>query len=151
MLIVRICYTAVVKFLSKQNIAGSVLLLSVFALLLVGTFGLGHSGIMEADGQMSNCPLPGMATACKMGLLEHIAAWQNMFVASLHKDIPLLLVLLLLAMLLAFSAANLSRPKRKPLSIYAHSLRARSRIDIPIIIGPLQEAFSNGILNPKIF
>ncbi|RJQ35321.1 hypothetical protein C4568_01105 [Candidatus Parcubacteria bacterium] len=131
------------------------LLLAVFAFFFLGFLGLSHTSMaMGQDGQMNsgNCFMPGMTEAlCQMNPLEHIASWQSMFTAvpSQSDIILLLLALLALALGALFLAHRSSAPPRAvPVLQQKLSLYFKQRI--PIVL-PLQEAFSNGILNPKIF
>lgn len=106
---------------------------------------------MDSDGTMSGCAMPGMATLCKMDPLEHIATWQSMFTAVPSQNDTLLLLTSLLA--LALGALFLTRrsaapPKTAPASQQKLFLYYKRHIPVA---NPLQEAFSNGILHPKIF
>lgn len=94
----------------------------------------------------THCPLMGMDTICQMNPLEHIAAWQQMFASVLANNTSS--ILLLLISFLAFSLQRFRRLLAAP--VLAHqvpSLRARTLVNY----NPLQEAFSSGILHPKIF
>ena len=93
----------------------------------------------------------GMTTLCQMNPLKHIAAWQNLFIAPTQKDTLAILILLFLSLLLAFSIHNLWPTRKRHQPIKINSLHTRPKIDTPIIFTPLQEAFSNGILNRKVF
>ncbi len=90
----------------------------------------------------------GVTALCQMGLLEHIATWQNMFTNLPVKNVFNFLALLLFFFLLVFSLRNFRGVHRNvPLC---------SRINIfgigkPTFRGFLQEAFSDGILNPRLF
>lgn len=131
----------------------TILLLAGLAFFSVGFLGLGHTNMtMGPHGEMSvgNCFMPGMTEVmCQMNPLEHIAAWQSMFTAVPSQNDVLLLLATLLALALgALFLANLSTAPPKviiPRLSFAYYKRY-----IPIF-DPLQEAFSNGILHPKIF
>lgn len=149
-LFAKIRYTKIVKTLLSHKISKYVFLASALAFFLVGFLELGRFGmIVRPDGQMSNCPFMGVAAVCQMNPLEHIAAWQNMFTVSYQKDIFAFLVLLLLAFLKALLLRNFWHIHTKePLSVEAMRYR---RINTLLILNPLQEAFSDGIIHPKIF
>lgn len=126
------------------------LLISATVFLLTGFLGAGHLGMaMRPDGQMSRCPFMGVATICQMNLLEHIAAWQNMFSALPQKDIFASLALLPPILLTFLLLGNLFRvPSKEFLS--AETVRYKRR-NILLIPTSLQLAFSDGILHPKVF
>ena len=136
------------------SITGRVLLiLGLLAFLSLGLFGMSHSTMnMGPDGSMtmSNCPfMSGQAVVCNMNPLEHIAAWQSMFVTTLQQNGSDLLALLLAALALAFVWTRLLWPKLEPEPAPAFSSIRRREISLP---SPLfQELFSSGILNPKVF
>ena len=140
--------------LNRPAHIGVVLILAAF--LIAGTSGLPHLGMdmpMESGGQMSsvNCFMPGMTEAlCQMNPLQHIATWQNMFAAvpSQGSILTLLLALLALALgaLLLYSYRGAAPPR---VLVFQPSFAYYKRY-IPFT-DPLQEAFSNGILHPKIF
>jgi hypothetical protein len=84
-----------------------------------------------------------------MNPLEHIAAWQSMFVTTLQQNGSDLLALLLAALALAFVWTRLLWPKLEPEPAPVFSSIRRREISLP---SPLfQELFSSGILNPKVF
>lgn len=107
---------------------------------------------MSHDGTMaSGCPfMPDMATLCQMQPLEHIAAWQSAFEATPNLHTALAVLLLLLSCV--FTAVSLCpRPIPQLRKVLLHtSAHTYYRRQIPIA-HPLQEAFSNGILHPKLF
>jgi hypothetical protein len=139
------------KFL-KASVKYS-LVLGMFVFLLVGFFGLSHNNMAtSSDGQMSsgNCFMPGMTEVlCQMNSLEHIAAWQNMFTAvPSQNDILLLLAsLLTLALGALFTTHHSTAP---PKTLVSQTSFVYYKRYVPVL-DPLQEAFSNGILHPKIF
>lgn len=137
--------------LRRSIFIGASLLISV--LLITGTLGVPHFGMdMTMDGSMdSNCFMPGMsATLCQMNPLAHLAAWQNMFVAVPSMSSFLLLLSIFLALVfgrfLTRLRYTLAPPKLDPLEPLATYYK--QYVPIP---SQLQEAFSNGILNPKVF
>lgn len=137
---------------SLTKASKTLLVLGLIAFLLVGFFGLSHSSMaMGEDGNMtmSNCPfMSGQAVVCNMNPLEHIAAWQNMFTSIPQQDVATLLLLLLASLALVFIWTGQKR------SSVTDSLQTpqyvRIKEYIPIA-NSLQELFSNGILNPKLY
>lgn len=136
----------------SQNLTKFLLMCGIVAFLLVGFFGVGlmeiHMGSLEQE--MSGCPVMGITIICQMNPLEHIAAWQSMFVSVLPKGAFGTLALLLAFLLFVFST-------KSSLGVHLFArlsdqkiIRISKRV-ISIIRNPLAEAFSNGILNPKIF
>lgn len=127
-------------------------LLGGFSLLLLLTsfgFAYFHTQSMSAmDVPMPGCPFmnDGVPVLCTMSPLEHIEAWQDMFTA-----IPVTFAILLCITLLVFFAPYLHSFKWSP------PLRSRFRFTAPyttskpIFQSYIQEAFSSGILNPKLF
>ena len=103
---------------------------------------------MDKNGQMGGCPFLGFTAVCKMSPLEHIVSWQKMFTALPLKNISILTTLLLLAIFSVFFLQDLwSKNSLQAISIHSQ----RFRYGIYVIRHKLKEAFSNGILNPKVF
>ena len=108
---------------------------------------------MGMDGQMSsgNCFMPGMTEVlCQMNPLEHIASWQSMFTAIPSQNDFVLLLLALLALALGAFFIRSYHSTAPPEILVLQPAFAYYKRRIPIV-HPLQEAFSNGILHPKIF
>lgn len=112
-------------------------------------FGLSHFGMSGHYGpKMVNCPfMPGHSSICKMSPMEHIQAWQNMFTVLPAKE-ALSLVFSLLALLALLGVREIFYTSNPPLSNLYRNFFLKNRISIP---NPLKEAFSSGILNPKLF
>jgi len=126
----------------------SVVTLWIIAFLVMSFWGL-YSMPMDEHGKMSNCPFMGAAAVCRMNPLEHLAAWQNMFTIPPQKNILVFLILFLVAFLAALLSRNFWRTRAKE-SVSTKSLYYK-RTNAASIRNPLQEAFSDGILHPKIF
>lgn len=129
-----------------------VLVVVFFAFILLSSVGLFSPDMaMNSDGQMSsNCPfMPGMTSLCQMNPLEHIAAWQSMF-STIPNQQDVLTILLLFLASLAFSLFLIHKATYPPI---ISDLRARfvHNWTRTSVTNPLQELFSSGILNPKIF
>lgn len=86
------------------------------------------------------CPfMPGQAAMCATTLLEHLRHWQSAFAMILTE----------LLLITAFACVALWQRYRAPPSRGFEKIRMRSRApDKPTL---LQELFSSGILNPKVF
>lgn len=137
---------------SLSKVGKILLVLGLIAFLLIGFFGLFHSSMpMGGDGNMttSNCPfMSGQAVVCNMDPLEHIAAWQSMFTSIPSQTGSTLILMLLAALALAFLCTHLRRP---PIDRTYTPSRFFVRRDYIPPASPLQELFSSGILNPKLF
>jgi hypothetical protein len=132
---------------ASSNIAKILLSFGLVAFLLLGTFGFSHAGMTEMDGQMVDCPFtPGVAI-CNMSPLEMISASQSLLTTLPQQQDTLSLLILLLAAALAL--AVFWRPFVSPRPEVSYVLRQR-REYIPVS-NALQELFSNGILNPKLY
>ena len=131
-----------------MNPARSLLLVSAVAFLFITTLGMGSAGMTNSKGQMSGCPLASSPTLCHMSPLEHAFILQNVFTA-----IPLnSIFLVLLSILLTFSFSFLV-----PLIWWSVRFLSEQISRPPPGRGKyvprhtLQEAFSRGILNPKLY
>ena len=115
-------------------------------------FGLSQFGIAtDVNGNVAKCPLAGHSMSiCITNPTEHIQEWQSMF-TTLPAQQDTVFALFALIVLVAFGALGFWNK----FSIHNALLllsRLRSRLrDSFQIFDPLQEAFSSGILNPKIF
>lgn len=118
------------------------------ALLVLGSFGVLHFGMMPSDGQMSGCPFMGEGAVCRMDPLEHLAAWQSAFTATIpgQSVASFVLLLLLSLLLLQHGRQRFARKKASPTRGFRVPYRGRL-----FFHHPLQEAFSDGILHPKLF
>lgn len=114
-------------------------------------FGLSQMSMdMSTMGGKANCPLGGHSMAiCQMNPMEHIEEWQSIFTMLPAKDaLSILFALLSLLALLALRFLNTPSLFKKPrLEQYVNPFYVNN---VPIF-NSLQEAFSRGILNPKIF
>ena len=126
------------------------ILIAVILVSIMGTIYFMGMG-MEPDGKMSHCIFMNMGTeVCFMTLSEHLSLWQQMFVATLQK--PFSLVVLLVALIsTAFLAVSLTQYLQ--LSIFKNVifkcyLKQKNYLSF---FDCLKEAFSQGILKPKIY
>jgi len=131
-----------------------ILLFAVLAFFSVGFLGLGHTNMTMSSMEempVGNCFMPGMtASLCQMNPLEHIATWQSMFTAIPSQGGILSLLAVLLALILGAVTLFSYRGVAPPKILIPQLSYLYKRWRVPIL-DPLQEAFSNGILHPKIF
>lgn len=132
----------------------NILLLSTLAtFFFVGFLGIFHFDMdMTSDGQMSSgCFMPGMSTICQMDPIEHITEWQSMFTAIPgNSDVLTILLILLTSVLLGFVLIKRSTHPHLSQSPPSKSLSFYQRRHVPIV-SHIQEAFSNGILHPRLY
>ncbi len=136
--------------ISSKNVADVFLVLGLMAFLFLGIFGMSHSTMgMGPDGSMAmtNCPfMTGQAVVCNMNPLEHIAAWQSMFTSTLAQNGSMFILLFLAALALVWTR-SLWPPPEKALGSTFRILHREEHLPPSL----LQELFSSGILNPKVF
>ena len=124
---------------------------SILALVfLLGSMfvSLFHMSNMDMHAGMSDCPfMSHEEVICPMNLADHIAVWKSAF-SSVAPTITLLLAVAGTVVLLASVAPNLLRR-------FVHSPPPLARWIREKIYTfyhrPLQELFSRGILNPKLY
>ena len=136
--------------LQFSRILLSLALIIVFA---VGATGVPHFGMtmsMDTEGNITttDCYMPGMAAICNMSPLEHIASWQGMFTGVPTQSLAMTLLLLVLAAVIGFVWIRQIHSPPQELQTFSQFVRRREYIPLH---SPLQELFSNGILNPKVF
>lgn len=123
---------------------------ALIAFLAIAFWGISETMMgmkMDKNGQMGGCPFLGFTDICKMNPLEHIATWQKMLTALPIKNVSILATLLLLVIFLIIFLRDLWN-KNSLRAISIHSQRFKYNY---VVRNKLQEAFSSGILNPKIF
>lgn len=122
------------------------LVLSVFWMLLFGLFAVGG----DVADPTQKCPFSNHSMViCQMNPTEHIQEWQSMFTM-----LPVQSAALALLALFAFFVIckfKLWNRVSLPDPALVHSQRHRIRSADFHIFDPLKDAFSNGILNPKVF
>ena len=131
----------------------SMVKLVTVGLLLVGFLVAGNPGLLHVSTDdtmlhesMPGCSLMGMTAICQMNPLEHIGMWQGLL--AFLPQTQDLLALLLSLLVLAF---GLSWLRLLPRSIQRVRLRPYLRKSYVPPSHPLQELFSSGILNSKVF
>jgi hypothetical protein len=123
-----------------------------FLFALVSSFALAylHTRAMAAmDMPMTGCPFmnEGTPVLCTMTPLEHIEAWQHMFLAIPATGILLLLCLVLLAICIPYFYTH----KWSPQSLRVFNTLPPRIPNQSVFQSYIQEAFASGILNPKLF
>lgn len=102
---------------------------------------------MDMKTGMSDCPfMSHEEVICPMNLVDHIGAWKSSFFSA----VPALTLLLAIAgtmVLLASVAPNLLRRIRCAPPLLVKWIQERT---YTFCLRPLQELFSQGILNPKV-
>jgi len=125
--------------------------LGLVAFITVSFFSISMGMEMRGDGTMSGCLFDRKAEICSMNLVEHLSRWRGMFTAICAKA-NLLIQFLLLAF--AFVIFAFALGPHLPLLFNHHSSRWRLYIKQNpqlLLFDYLREAFSQGILNPKIY
>ena len=125
--------------------------IALAALFLIGFLGFLQFSMLIMDSSMSDCPLMPDATVCTMTPLEHVGAWQAVFTSLPHSgSIFQILFLLVVASVYAYHLIrfqSISTPLHHVFSL--HDRRFYRNQFSPVL--HLQEAFSEGILNTKLF
>jgi hypothetical protein len=128
------------------------MVLASLSLLWMMFFGLSQFGMAtDINGNDVRCPFSGHSMSiCITNPTEHIQEWQSMF-TLLPAQSDVLLALFALILLIAFTTLKY----RSKFSLHNAPLvlsRLRSILrDSFQIFDPLKEAFSSGILNPKLY
>lgn len=127
----------------------AVLLAITSGFVFVSLFGLSLGMSTQPNGKMSDCPFANnTASICTMSPLEHIAAWQSFFSTLPVKKMLLIFSLVIFALALFLLPKFFQQFLKYQNLFYLQRCRYLQKV---FIRHPLQEAFSNGILNPKIF
>jgi len=136
-----------VKIIFSQTIVRHLFALGAVAFLFMSFLGLSHA-VMDRHGEMMNCPFMNTGVLCQMTPFQHLSAWQSMFTQVSLKEILNTSTLVLLSFLLAVLLRSLWHRYKFPLR---RNLGLGSRTISIFIPDLLTEAFSAGILNPKLF
>lgn len=139
--------------IATQKFGRFLLVFGIIAFISVSFFGISLTMGMEMkdDGSMGGCLFTGMEEICPMSFIEHLSRWQSMFTTTVAKNAFAQDLLLLLAVVFVAVAIF----KRSLLLLFSH-YTTRWRFYIRhnpelSLFNPLKEAFSQGILNPKIY
>jgi len=137
--------------LANKKFGKIALILTAISFLWLSTFGLfNHMSEMKPDTTMGGCLFDGQTEVCAMNFSEHIALWQRML-TSLPQNTGLIDLLILSITFIATIAFW-----RNPLFEFFERVVSRLRLYIKqhsqiYLFYYLLEAFSKGILNPKIY
>ena len=105
---------------------------------------------MNDDGSMGGCIFTGKMMLCQMSIMEHISFWQNMFIVIPQESLMIHGFIIFLAIVL-LTAQNFSGPPSPSRNeIQTQKLYLVQHPDFTFF-NSLKEAFSQGILNPKIY
>lgn len=118
------------------------------AFFLVGFLGLCHFITTGPADAMTGCPLVDASTVRHMNPLEHIAAWQGFFTALPSRGTDMMMALLPLLLACVLYARGIGAGERRRADTRPAWLLRRA--ETPLVRTFLEEAFSDGILNPKI-
>jgi hypothetical protein len=103
-----------------------------------------HLATVGPNGEIGSCPFLSGTVICNANTLDHMSAYQRTFAAT--PDILSVLLLLLLALAVARIVRWLRFEFAPPTSeaiYFPHKYL--------FVLSPLQEAFSRGILNTKVY
>lgn len=130
----------------------SLLTLIIISFAAMAAFGLGHMSGMIANesGDMAGCIFTGKTMLCNMSVVEHISLWQSMLTAIPQENLTILALLTLLVTVIFITTNMLAPPRLSGSEALTKRLYLRGHPDL-LLFNPLQEAFSQGILNPKIY
>lgn len=124
---------------------GGTLLLFFIGSMFVSLF---HMSSMDMHAGMTNCPfMAHEEVICPMNLIDHIGAWKSVFL-SIAPALTLLFAITGVAVLIGTVAPNLLRRIIYSPPPLARCIREKI---YTFTYRPLQEMYSNGILNPKLF
>lgn len=137
-----------------KNISKFITLFVLLSLFFIVGFGLSNSlGMdMKDNGTMGGCIFDGQAEICPMILTEHISNWQSMFSVTLQKNFFFIQLLVLISALVVTAFAL----RRHLLLLLFSYFSERWKFYIKnnpnlSLFDRLREAFSQGILNKKIY
>lgn len=127
-----------------------VVVLGIIAFLIMSFWGL-YSMPMDEHGKMVGCPFTINSTSlCQMSFTEHIAKWQQLFIAMPNKSLLFSAFVLLFVLLIALlpiipkTRGEMMLPQRFRNHLYKHKPEIK-------LFNHLLVTFSQGILNPKIY
>jgi len=132
----------------RGKLSENLILFVLTSFVFMSLFGIGI-GMEMKDGQMASCPfVASQASICQMSVTEHIGQWQQAFLGVPEKSNVSILALLLLAFAIVPFAKPFSQIKQtEVVTRFVFYLRDIANK----ILDPLLLAFSDGILNPKIY
>ena len=118
--------------------------------LFIATFSLAFGVQVDEHGNMSNCPFTsGQTAVCPMGITEHIARWQQLFImASPESNVFASLIFMSLTFIfltLVIRVLNFSSPKLALSPPVTKNKRETKLFD------QFVKAFSQGIIHPRLY
>lgn len=125
------------------------LIAALFVFASIFTVSLG----MKTDdhGNMSACLfMAGQAAICPMGITEHILKWKQMFTATIKLKLNVALQLFTVFFISLILATRFFQKQARAAPKHSLRLVRQQRLEGKIHYH-LHEAFSDGILNPKIY
>lgn len=132
----------------NQLFIATLLLLFVAAMLLSFAF-MDFMMATNSDGSMSSCPFRMNGSLCNMDFQEHLTLTKLAFTALPQKVNLVYIVYLAAAFIITLSISQ-HWVQAYIKFLYLRQLRYAKSTAVSIVI-PIQEAFSRGIINPKIF
>lgn len=152
------CYDIVILHMeiTTQKFARFLFCFTLIAFLSVVFFGMSKTMMgMEKrnDGTMRGCLFSGKAEICTMTFSEHLSYLQNRFTITITAPQKALILALLVLLAVGFVAVAILKRNLSLLFIY-YATRWRLYIKQNphlSLFNPLIEAFSQGILNSKIY
>ena len=139
--------------IATKKFARFLLGLALIAFLSIAFFGASQTMGMDqqSDGTMGGCLFTGMEEICEMTFTEHLSQWQSMFTTTAPQK-ALAFALLFLLTVVFVAVAIFKRNLLLLFSYYTTRWRLYIRHNPELsLFNPLKEAFSRGILNPKIY
>ena len=136
-------------FSLHKKLSENLILFTLTSFIFMSILGIGV-GMEMKDGQMSSCPFTaGQEAMCQMNITEHIAQWQQTFLGIPTKgDFLTLAILLFVVALIPFAKHFFQLEK---LTKSAARLFTYHKANLVKVFDPFLIAFSDGILNPKIY
>lgn len=120
------------------------------AFLAAVTFSMTFGMQTDDHGSMSGCPFTrSEARVCPMGVIEHIAKWQQLFTAAFAQSgspASMVFLLLIFILLAVFARVPNSAPPALALSPPVPKHKPETAL-----FNHLATAFSRGILNPRLY
>lgn len=131
----------------RQKLSENLILLVLASFVFISIFGM-SAGLK--NGEMSSCPfMIDQESMCEMSVTEHITKWQAVLTGIPTNTTLIMFALVLLATALIPFVKPFSELKN--LSALTARMLAYQRAHFAKIFDPLLLAFSDGILNPKIY
>lgn len=117
--------------------------------IFITLFGLNLSMRMDKMGHMSRCPLVNdQSSICSMSFADHMTKWQQLFTAD-HQLQNLAIFLSLLAMTFVYFIIRRDTQLSES-ALYIYRYHKQRQIEAKLF-NPLQQAFSDGIIHPKLY